>query len=253
MFETRKRIIPVLLLKGPGLVKTRRFRSPTYLGDPVNTVRIFNDMEVDEIVLLDISVTPARKSPQMYLLRDIAAEALFPLSYGGGVTDLDVAAQIIESGFERIVVNTACSTHPDFVAHMCNELGSSTVVGSMDVKSRWLRGQSVFVSGGATLVKPSVLDWAKRLEDLGVGEIMVNAIERDGEMIGYDLDLIRQVSNAVSVPVIACGGAQSFPDLTTAFTAGASAAAGGAVFVFKGKHRGVLIQYPRQSDRNEFL
>jgi cyclase len=251
MLETRKRIIPVLLLKGQGLVKTRKFGSPTYLGDPVNTVRIFNDMEVDELVLLDIWATPDRKLPQMNLLKEIAAEALFPLAYGGGVTDLDVAAQIIESGFERIVVNTACSTHPNFVARMCRELGASTVVGSMDVKSRWLRGESVFVSGGATSVKPSVLDWAKRLEDLGVGEIMVNAIERDGEMTGYDLDLIRRVSDAVSVPVIACGGAQSFPDLATAFAAGASAAAGGAVFVFKGKHRGVLIQYPRPSDRHE--
>lgn len=251
MLETRKRIIPVLLLKGQGLVKTRKFESPTYLGDPINTVRIFNDMEVDEIVLLDISATPDRKSPQLQLLKEIAAEALFPLAYGGGVTDMKVAAQIIESGFERIVVNTACSTHPEFVALMCRELGSSTVVGSMDVKSRWLRGESVFVSGRGSAIKTSVPDWAKRLEDLGIGEIMVNAIERDGEMAGYDLDLIRRVSDAVSVPVIACGGAQSFSDLGTAFTAGASAAAGGAVFVFKGKHRGVLIQYPQPSDREE--
>jgi cyclase len=206
-------------------------------------------MEVDEIVLLDISSTADCKMPQIELLKEIAAEALFPLAYGGGVVDLDVAAQIIESGFERIVVNTACSTHPDFVARMCRELGSSTVVGSMDVKTRRLRGETVFVSGGGIAVKSSVLDWAKRLEDLGVGEIMVNAIERDGEMNGYDLDLIRRVSDAVSVPVIACGGAQSFPDLATVFSAGASAAAGGAVFVFKGKHRGVLIQYPRPSDR----
>lgn len=253
MLETRKRIMPVLLLKGQGLVKTRKFSSPTYLGDPINTMRIFNDMEVDEIVLLDISATPERKPPQIGLLKEIAAEALFPLAYGGGVTDLDVAGQIIESGFERIVVNTACSTHPEFVTKMCHELGSSTVVGSMDVKSRWLRGESAFVSGGSTPVKTPVLDWALRLEDMGVGEIMVNSIERDGEMNGYDLDLIRRVSDAVSVPVIACGGARSFQDLATAFTAGASAAAGGAVFVFKGKHRGVLIQYPQPSDRGKII
>lgn len=251
MLETRKRIIPILLLKGQGLVKTRKFGDPTYLGDPINTVRIFNDMEVDEIVLLDISATPGRKPPQMPLLKEIAAEALFPLAYGGGVTDLDVAARIIESGFERIVLNTACATHPEFVSRMCRELGASTVVGSMDVKSRWLRGESVYVSGGRTMIKASVTDWAKRLEDLGVGEIMVNAIDRDGEMAGYDLDLIRRASDAVSVPVIACGGASSFSELAAAFTAGASAAAGGAVFVYKGKHRGVLIQYPSPSDRKE--
>lgn len=251
MLETRKRIIPVLLLKGQGLVKTRKFREPTYLGDPINTVRIFNDMEVDEIVLLDISATPERRTPQMALLKEIAAEALFPLAYGGGVTDLDTASQIIESGFERIVINTACATHPEFVTRMCRELGASTVVGSMDVGSRWLRGESVYVSGGKTPIKASVTDWAKRLEDLGVGEIVVNSIDRDGEMTGYDLDLIRRVSDAVAIPVIACGGVSSFTNLSTAFTAGASAAAGGAVFVFKGKHRGVLIQYPHPSDRKE--
>jgi cyclase len=251
MLETRKRIIPVLLLKGQRLVKTRRFGDPTYLGDPINTVRIFNDMEVDEIVLLDISATPERSPIQMTLLKEIAAEALFPLAYGGGVTEMDTASQIIESGFERIVLNTACATHPEFVTRMCRELGASTVVGSMDVKSRWLRGESVYVSGGKTAIKATVTDWARRLEDFGVGEIMVNAIDRDGEMNGYDLDLIRRVSDAVSVPVIACGGVSSFSELGSAFTAGASAAAGGAVFVFKGKHRGVLIQYPRPSDRND--
>ena len=249
MFELRHRIIPVLLLSGSGLVKTRRFSDPTYLGDPVNTVRIFNEMEVDEIVLLDIRATREGRPPQFERLRRIAEEALFPLAYGGGVTRLDDAARIIESGFERVVVNTACKTDPDFVRSMCNELGASTVVGSMDVRSRWLRGPGIFVAGGRRAVSTGVADWARCIEDMGVGEIMVNAIDRDGEMAGYDLDLVRTIAEAVSIPVIACGGAESFASMKTAFDSGAAAAAGGAVFVFKGKHRGVLIQYPGAEER----
>lgn len=251
MSELRTRIIPVLLLSGQGLVKTRRFKDPTYLGDPVNTVRIFNDMDVDEIVLLDIRATPAGSPPQFDVLREIAAEALFPLAYGGGIAKVADAERIIESGFERVVVNSACSSSPAAVSELCREFGSSSIVGSMDVANTWMGGEVVKTMGGRKIVKCGAQDWAKRLEDLGVGEIMVNSIDRDGEMTGYDLDLIRRISEAVSVPVIACGGAQSFSDFRLAIQAGASAAAGGAVFVFKGKHRGVLIQYVRPAERSE--
>ena len=251
MSELRTRIIPVLLLSGHGLVKTRRFKDPTYLGDPVNTVRIFNDMDVDEIVLLDIRATPTGSAPQFETLREIAAEALFPLAYGGGIAKIADAARIIESGFERVVVNSACSSSPVDVRELCRELGSSSIVGSMDVATRWLGGEMVRTMGGRQVVKSTPEDWAKRLEDLGVGEIMVNSIDRDGEMVGYDLNLIRRVSDAVSVPVIACGGAGSFGDFRKAIRAGVSAAAGGAVFVFQGKHRGVLIRYVRPEERSE--
>lgn len=251
MSEGRIRIIPVLLLSGQGLVKTRKFKAPTYLGDPVNTIRIFNEMEVDEIVLLDIRATPQNAAPQFDALREIASEALFPLAYGGGVRRLEDAVRIIESGFERIVINSLCATDPDMVRTMCSELGASSIVGAMDVGRQWLRGEAVKVNGGRTAVRGSVEDWARQIEDLGVGEIMVNSIGRDGEMCGYETDLISRVSNAVSVPVIACGGAENFGDFASAIRAGAAAAAGGAVFVFKGKLRGVLIQYPRAGDRRE--
>jgi imidazole glycerol-phosphate synthase subunit HisF len=251
MFEKRPRIIPVLLLDGKGLVKTRKFRDPTYLGDPVNTVRIFNEMEVDEIIILDIKATPSGVPPQFDLLREIAAEALFPLAYGGGISKIADAVRIIESGFERIVVNSACVNEYESVKKMCRDLGSSSIVGSMDVNKHWLHGNVVRISSGKEVVKTTVENWACRLEDIGVGEIMVNVIDRDGEMCGYDLDLISRISKAVSIPVIACGGAASFADFDTALQAGASAAAAGAVFVFKGKHRGVLIQYPLPSDRKE--
>jgi len=253
MHELRTRIIPVLLLSGLGLVKTRKFSNPTYLGDPMNTFRIFNDMEVDEIVLLDINATATGNTPQFETLREIAAEALFPLAYGGGVRSVNIAVQIIESGYERIVVNNACATEPHAVREMCTELGSSSIVASIDVGTSWMRNEVVKVQGGRKKIKTNVEDWARQIEDLGVGEIMVNAIERDGEMCGYDLDLVHRISSAVSVPVIACGGASTFADFSKVIKAGASAAAGGAVFVFKGKHRGVLIQYPSNADRKELL
>lgn len=251
MFDLRTRIIPVLLLSDQGLVKTRKFRDPIYLGDPLNTVRIFNDMEVDEIVLLDIRATPKTHGPHFDLLHEIAAEALFPLAYGGGVRSVSEALRIIESGYERIVVNTACAREPNSVREMCRELGSSSIVGSMDIGSHWFHGNVVRVACGQQKVKTSIEDWARRLEDMGVGEIMINSIERDGAMSGYDIELIHTICNAVSVPVIACGGAGCFADFTDAIRAGASAAAGGSIFVFRGKHRGVLIQYPRAEDRRE--
>jgi cyclase len=252
MSKIRSRIIPVLLLSGKRLVKTRKFRNPVYLGDPVNTIRIFNDMEVDELILLDVCATPDERAPQFEQLQEIAAESLFPLAYGGGVRSVDDAVRIILSGFERIALNSIFATDQRMVRTICSELGSSSIIGSMDVKKRWLRGETVMVNGGNTPVSSSVVDWARRIEDLGVGEIMVNAIDHDGEMCGYNTDLVARVSQAVSVPVIACGGASSFTDFPSAIRAGAAAAAGGAVFVFKGKHRGVLIQYPSAEDRQRF-
>lgn len=251
MLDMRSRIIPVLLLRGQGLVKTRQFKSPAYVGDPLNTVRIFNEMDVDEIILLDICATPTESPPQFDLLKEIAAEALFPLAYGGGIASVRDAVAVLESGFERVVVNSLCSSAPAVVRELSEELGSSSVVGSMDVLSHWLHGEMIRLQGRQAAKKYSAVDWARRLEDLGVGEIMLNSVNRDGEMTGYDFDLIRRVSQAVSVPVIACGGAKSFADLSAAIQNGASAAAGGSVFVFKGKHRGVLIQYVSDADRSE--
>ncbi len=249
MLDMRRRIIPVLLLGEQGLVKTRKFRNPVYLGDSINTLRIFNEMEVDEIIILDIYASVKKDLPKFAKLREIASEALFPLAYGGGIASIDDAQKIIESGYERIVVNTLCSSQPIVLRNLCAEFGSSSIVGSMDVKKNWWGASCVAVRGGNDVVSKSPIDWARRLEDLGVGEIMVNSIDLDGEMIGYQIDLINEISRAVSVPIIACGGAGSFSDFSEAFKAGAAAVAAGSVFVFKGKHRGVLIQYPGRYDR----
>lgn len=251
MSKVRRRIIPVLLLSEGGLVKTRKFDNPVYLGDPVNTLRIFNEMEVDEIIILDIDASIKKDKPKLDKLREMASEALFPLAYGGGVSDIDTAQKIIESGYERVILNTLCGNKPNIVRNMCSELGSSSIIGSMDVKKNWFRIPSVYIRSGKDCVSRKPSDWARYLEDLGVGEIMINSIDHDGEMSGYETDLINKIVQSVSIPVIACGGASSFLNFSNAFNSGASAAAAGSVFVFKGKHRGVLIQYPGEKDREE--
>lgn len=249
----RTRVIPILLLKNKGLCKTRKFRQETYLGDPINAVRIFNDKQVDELVFLDISAARQRSEPDLDLLRGIAGECFMPLGYGGGLTSVDMAREILAIGFEKIVVNSAAWTKPDLVPALAKHFGRSTVVGSIDVKRNWVGREHVMIHGGREKIALSPEAWAEELQNRGVGEILINSINRDGEMMGYDLDLVTRVSSAVSVPVIAAGGARTVEDLKSAVRdAGASAAAAGAMFFFQGKHRAVLISYPSPEERGDF-
>ncbi|MCZ8158975.1 MAG: AglZ/HisF2 family acetamidino modification protein [Rhizobiaceae bacterium] len=244
------RFIPVLLLKDGGLYKTRRFRNETYLGDPVNTLKIFNDKQVDEVVLLDIGAARTGAAPDIRMLREIASECFMPLAYGGGINSVDQVREILAVGFEKVVVNSAAWTDPALVPSLTNRFGSSSIVGSIDVSRNWMGREKVYIRGGREPIPMSVLDWASQLEQRGVGELMINCIDRDGEMTGYNLELIHRVADAVSVPVIAVGGARNVDDLNTVISAsGASAAAAGAMFVFQGKHRAVLISYPNSHDR----
>lgn len=244
------RYVPILLLKEGGLYKTRKFDKETYLGDPVNTIKIFNDKLVDELVFLDIAAARRKSEPNIEMLKDIAGECFMPLAYGGGITSVDQVREILAIGFEKIVVNSAAWTDPDLVPILARVFGSSTVVGSIDVKRNWMGREKVHIHGGGEAIPMDVVEWARELERRGVGEIMINSIDRDGEMCGYDLDLIKRVADAVSVPVIAAGGARNKDDLKAAISeAGASAAAAGAMFVFQGKHRAVLISYPGSKDR----
>lgn len=246
----RFRIIPILLLKNGYLYKTRKFTDETYLGDPINSIRIFNEKEVDELVFLDIEAAKSGNGPDIPLLKDIAGECFMPLSYGGGLRSIELAQQILAIGFEKLVVNTVAWTNPAFVTELADRFGSSTVVGSIDVRRNWLGKEQVLIRGGTEKIKPGPEEWARRLEALGVGEILINSIDRDGEMTGYDLGLVRRVVGSVSVPVVAAGGAGSIDDMRQAIReAGASAAAAGAMFVFQGKHRAVLISYPSSAER----
>jgi cyclase len=243
------RVIPVLLLSGGGLVKTIQFGSPRYVGDPINAVRIFNDKQADEIVLLDIDATRRGRGPDEAAIEEIAGEAFMPVAYGGGVRDVSTATRLIQLGVEKVVVNAAAVERPEDIAAIADRLGSSTLVVGIDALRRTNDWEVVSHSG----TRPTGLDvraHAQAMARLGAGELFLNSIDRDGTMEGYDLDLIRSVSSAVDIPVVACGGAGKLDDLArAAITAGATAAAAGSLFVFHGRHRAVLITYPSYEAR----
>lgn len=245
----RHRVIPVLLLRGAGLVKTTKFKDAKYVGDPINAVRIFNEKEVDELVFLDIEATINSSPPNLEMLRNITSECFMPFCYGGGIRDLSTIEAILKAGVEKITLNTALSENSEMVREAARIHGSSTIVASIDFKRKLFGKTEACVRAGKQGTGFSPVDFAKKAEDLGVGEILLNSIDRDGAMKGYDLDVCREVAEAVQVPVIACGGASSLDDFHSAIhKSHASAVAAGAFFVFHGKHRAVLITYPEQAD-----
>jgi cyclase len=239
------RIIPVLLLKGSGLVKTVKFQKPVYVGDPVNAVKILNEKEVDELIILDINVTTQGGEPQYEYLREIVSECFSPLGYGGGIKNIGQIKKLIQSGIEKVVINTACFTHPDLLREASQNFGSSTIVAAMDVSKNIFGKYSVYSHAGTKNTSIDPIKHAVHLQAQGAGEIFLNNIDLDGTMKGYDHTIIRRVTDAVDIPVIVCGGASDHADLFKAIrTSGASAASAGSLFVFQGKHRGVLITYP---------
>lgn len=243
MIQTR--VIPCLLLRHLGLVKTVRFRNPTYVGDPINAVKIFNDKEVDELVFLDISATPERKKPPFDLLAKIASQCFMPLSYGGGVRDLDDMTTLFSLGIEKVVLNTIAAEDPGFVRRAADRFGSSSVIVSIDVRRRYFGRPEVVTQGGRRKTGLDPVRFSMQMEAAGAGELFLTCVDRDGTMEGYDLPLIKRVTSAVGVPVVACGGAGGVRDLGRAVAeGGASAAAAGSLFVFQMPHRAVLISYP---------
>ncbi|MCU0461708.1 MAG: AglZ/HisF2 family acetamidino modification protein [Bacteroidales bacterium] len=248
------RIIPCLLLRNNGLVKTIRFKESVYIGDPINAVRIFNEKEVDELVFLDIDATREKREPSVNLIRKIAEECFMPFSYGGGICTLQQIEEIIKSGAEKIIINTQAFIRNKFINEAAVRFGSSTIVVSIDVKKKLIGGQTVYINGGRQNTGKDPVEFAKEMEGEGAGEIFINSIDRDGTMEGYDIELIRSVSEAVSIPVIACGGAGSTHDLKMVIKeGGASAAAAGSLFVFHGKRRAVLITYPSYNEISELF
>lgn len=250
----RIRVIPVLLIQNGGLVKSIRFRKHQYVGDPINAVRIFNEKEVDEIVILDISASKERRAPNIGQISEIAGEAFMPLAYGGGITNIDQIKSILHEGAEKVILNTSCFDHPQLLSEASRQFGSQSIVASIDVQKDWLGRYRVFRNNGNINSGAGIVDFAKRVEELGAGEIFLTSIERDGTFEGYDLDLISQVSQAVNIPVVACGGAGEVTHFTQAVTqAHASAVAAGAMFVYQRPHRAVLISYPTQKELIEKL
>lgn len=244
----RPRVIPVLLLKGAGLYKTVRFKDPTYVGDPLNTVRIFNDKEVDEICILDIGGHYGQKAPQFERIRELASETFMPLSYGGCISSLDQVKTILKCGVEKVVLNALAFADPDEVGRIAAYAGSSSVVVSIDVRRNWLRKSEAATRSGSKGTGISPVDAARAAEKVGAGEILLTSVDRDGTFTGYDTALVREVAGAVSIPVVACGGAGSLDHMREVMRAGAAAAAAGSMFVYQGRHRAVLISYPASAE-----
>ncbi|EKT4473776.1 imidazole glycerol phosphate synthase subunit HisF [Pseudomonas putida] len=241
----RRRVIPCLLLKDHGLVKTVKFKEPKYVGDPINAIRIFNEKEVDELVLLDIEASRLNREPNYELIAEVAGECFMPICYGGGIKSLEHAEKVFSLGIEKIAINTAALDDLSLIRKIADKFGSQSVVGSMDCRKGFWGGYSVYSENGTKDTKRQPVEWAQELETAGVGEIFLNSVDRDGTQKGFDTSLVESVVTQVHVPVIACGGASSTADLIELFDrTGVSAVAAGSLFVFHGKHRAVLISYP---------
>jgi len=237
--------LPALLLQGGRLVKTVRFRKPRYVGDPINAVRIFNEKEVDELIVIDIDAGRAGVSIPLKLITRIAGECFMPMTYGGGIRTLDQIAEIMAAGVEKVSINRAAVADRGFVARAAKRFGSQSIVVSIDVRRRLFGQYEICVDGGRRRAGLEPVSLALELESEGAGEILLTSINQEGTMTGYDVDLVRRVASAVSIPVIACGGAGSIDDVIgVVCDAGAAAAAVGSMAVYQGRNRGVLIGFP---------
>ena len=244
----RPRIIPCLLIHRGGLVKTQRFKEPKYVGDPINAVRIFNEKEADELMVLDIDATVNKVEPDFGLIAKLAAECRMPLCYGGGVTSATQAARIVDMGVEKVAVSAAAIADPSLLPEMASAVGVQSVVAVLDVRRRtglFASGYEVCTHNAKTVHKVDPADLAERFQEAGAGEIVINSVDRDGLMEGYDLDLAGHVKQALQVPVTFLGGAGSLEHLGELISRfGVVGASAGSLFVFKGKYRAVLISYP---------
>lgn len=245
---TRPRIIPVLLVDDRDLIKTVNFDKQTYLGDPVNAVKIFNRKGIDELSILDIGATKNKKEPDFELLKDIASEAFMPLSYGGGITNIEQIRELLAIGYEKVVINTSLIKNPNLITEAAKLFGSQSIVASIDAK-KTNKGYECAVVDGHELVNITPIELAKKAEDLGAGEIIINSIDQDGMMHGYDIELVKNVVGSVNIPVTAIGGASGIDDLKEVLYKGhAHAAAGGSMFVYYGRLKAVLITAPSEKE-----
>ncbi|MBL1155976.1 MAG: imidazole glycerol phosphate synthase subunit HisF [Ignavibacteriota bacterium] len=249
----RNRVIPTLLLKGKGLVKTTKFKNPVYIGDPINAVRIFNVKEVDELILLDITATIERREPNFEKIREIVSEAFMPIGYGGGIKTLDEIEKLFRVGIEKVIINSALFSNPEVAKDAAKTFGNQSIVLAIDVKKDFWGNYKLFSNSGKNKQNILIADHIKKNIDNGCGEIFLNNIDRDGTMIGYDVELIERYSRIIDVPLIVAGGAGNLHHFAEAIKAGADAIAAGSMFVFQGIHRAVLLNYPKYSDLEKII
>ena len=251
----RPRVIPCLLVRNKGLVKTVKFEEGKYVGDPINAVRIFNEKEVDEIMVLDIDATREGREPDLAMIQKLATECRMPLCYGGGVKTADKAQQIFELGVEKVAVSAAALERPEIVSEMAERVGTQSVVVVLDVKKKMMGTRyEVYTHNASRRTRQNPVELARKFEQLGAGEIVLNSIDNDGVMKGYDFKLIDQVRAAINIPMSVLGGAGSLEDVGRVIERyGLIGAAAGSIFVFKGKYKAVLINYPNKEEKDAFL
>ncbi|MBT5632664.1 MAG: imidazole glycerol phosphate synthase subunit HisF [Nitrospina sp.] len=247
------RVIPCLLLQNGGLVKTLKFAKPKYVGDPINAIRIFNDKEVDELIVLDISASKEKRDPDYALIEKFAGECFMPLCYGGGVNSVRQARQLFALGVEKVCLQTAALEDPSIITRISDNFGRQSVVVSVDIKKSWMGEYKLYRSIDGKKVKQPWLLYLQHVANAGAGEIVVNSVDLDGTMAGMNLELIREAASAIKIPLIAMGGAGSLSDMRDAIQVGASAVSAGAFFVFHGPHRAVLITYPDYRELEKLL
>ena len=249
----KNRVIPSLLLSNGGLYKTKKFGEPVYIGDPINAIKIFNEKEVDELIVTDISASKSNTEPDFELIEKFAGECFIPLTYGGGIKTIEQAGRLFSLGIEKITIQSAIMSDFNFIKSLVECFGSSSIVASVDLKRNWLNKICVYNYLTGKLLK---YDWEYLIDkysDAGVGEIFLNCVDRDGMRSGPDFDMIKKVGEYTKVPLIACGGISSLSDIKKAIEFGADAIAAGSFFVFHGPHRAVLINYPKYKDLEEVL
>lgn len=250
----RIRVIPILLIKGDGLVKSVKFANHKYVGDPINAVKIFNEKEVDELSIIDIYASKENRGPNIKKIAEIAAEAFMPLSYGGGITNADQVKELLFNGIEKVILNRSAVKNPALITDIANKFGAQAVVASIDVKKNMWGKYKVYTENASDNTGLDPVAFAQQCEHAGAGEILLQAIDRDGTYNGYDIDILQKIATSVNIPVIIGGGAGSVDDFKKAVTEGhASAVSAGSMFVFQRPHNAVLISYPSQKELKEKL
>ncbi len=250
----RPRVIPCLLVHDKGLVKTVQFKDPKYVGDPINAVRIFNEKESDELMVIDIDATKENREPDYKMIEHLASECRMPLCYGGGVKTVEQAQRIFSLGVEKIAISSAAIHTPDLVSEMADRVGSQSVVVVVDVKKKLLGGYEMYTHNGKKSTGKNPFEFVAKMEALGAGEIVVNSIDQDGVMKGYDLALIEKIRQSISLPLTVLGGAGSLQDIGNLINKyGIIGAAAGSLFVFKGVYKAVLINYPNWNEKDKLI
>lgn len=249
----KNRVIPCLLLKNNGLVKTTKFKNPKYIGDPINAIKIFNEKEVDELMVLDITASRENKGPNFELIEQFASECFMPLAYGGGIKNISQAKQLFACGVEKVCLQSAVLDNPSFITELSDTFGVQSIMISLDIKKSLFGNYRLYNSSKGNSLNSNWLETLNYLISFGVGEVLLNSVDRDGTLSGPDLDLIKKASSHIKVPLISVGGISSLEDISNCIDSGANAVAAGSFFVYQGPHRAVLITYPSYSDLSSIL